>query len=63
MASKWKLTFVMGRKRKPEVCLTFPSFERAHAAAVRIQEAFAGIDDAVITLDEVCTPVPIAMQE
>jgi hypothetical protein len=61
MASKWKLTFVMGRKRKPEVCLTFPSFDRAHAAAVRIQEAYEGVDDAVIQLEEVCTPVPIAM--
>lgn len=53
----------MGRKRKPEVCLTFPSFDRAHAAAVRIQEAYEGVDDAVIQLEELCIPVLAAMQK
>lgn len=48
---RWRLTVTLPRRRKPEVDLTFPSFERAIAAAERIQAAMEGMEG-TISLEE-----------
>ena len=36
--SRWRLTVTLPRRRKPEVDLIFPSYERAMAAAEELAE-------------------------